>query len=121
MPDRYYTRRFLNKRGFHAGGYVLAAVEDTSKRRGDRVWPTIELTIADCGRQISLDFDVDPGDLANSLHKVEVLVGTLTKFRAALVEEGRFAAERAERAKKKSATPTASRRDAQAASAVPRS
>ncbi len=60
MPHRYYTRRFLNKRGFYAGGYVLAVVEDTSRRTEERVWPTLELTVADCGRQISLDFDVDP-------------------------------------------------------------
>ncbi len=110
MVNRYYTRRFLNKRGFHAGAYVLAAVEDTSRRTEDRVWPSIELTLADCGRQISLDFDVDPGDLANSLHKVDVLIETLVKFRAALVEEGRLAAERQvrDRAKKKAGTRAAS-------------
>ena len=33
MPNRYYTRRFLNKRGHHSGGYILAFVEDTSKRK----------------------------------------------------------------------------------------
>ena len=108
MPNRYYTRHFLNRRGFHAGGYILAIVEDTSKRTNDRVWPTIELTLADCGRQISLDFDVHPGDLANSLHKIDVLVDTLTKFRAALVEEGCLAAQREARAtaKKKASTRT---------------
>lgn len=101
MPHRYYTRRFLNKRGFHAGAYVLALVEDTSKRTDDRVWTDLELTISDCGRQISLSFDVTPSDLANSLYKVDVLVSTLTKFRAALVEEGRLAAEREARLKAK--------------------
>ena len=102
MPNRYYTRRFLNRRGHHAGGYVLAYVEDTSKRRGARDWTDIEFTISDCGRQISLSFDVDPGELGNSLYKVDLLIDTLTKFRAALVEEGRLAAERKARATTKS-------------------
>jgi hypothetical protein len=104
MPYRYYTRRFLNKRGFHAGAYVLALVEDTSKRQDDRVWTDVELTISDCGRQISLSFDVQPSDLANSLYKLDVLLSTLSRFRAALVEEGRLAAEREASAKAKTTT-----------------
>ena len=40
MPNRYYTRRFLNKRGHHSGGYILAFVEDTSKRRRRLTGPT---------------------------------------------------------------------------------
>ena len=120
MPHRYYTRRFLNKRGFHAGAYVLACVEDTSKRREARVWPTIELTLADCGRQISLDFSTDPTDLANSLHKVDVLVDTLTRFRAALVAEGRLSAEREARARAgKKAAPQAAPRSAPVPGAGP--
>jgi hypothetical protein len=99
MPHRYYTRRFLNKRGHHAGGYILAAVEDTSRNRDAQVWTDIDFTIADCGRLISLSFDADPDRLANSLYKVDVLIDTLTKFRAALVEEGRLAVEREARAK----------------------
>ena len=99
MPRRYYTRRFLNKRGHHAGGYVLAYVENTTARRDKNVYADIDLTIADCGRQISLGFDVDPEYLANSLDKVDVLVDALTRFRAALVEEGRLAAKREARAK----------------------
>ncbi|HET9870980.1 MAG TPA: hypothetical protein VFP89_00090 [Propionibacteriaceae bacterium] len=40
MPNRYYTRRFLNKRGHHAGAYILAFVEDTSRRKKDLAGPT---------------------------------------------------------------------------------
>ncbi|GAA3563153.1 hypothetical protein GCM10022197_18370 [Microlunatus spumicola] len=94
MPNRYYTRRFLNRRGHHAGAYVLASVEDTSRRPDDTTWTDVDFVLSDCGRQIQLDFDVDTDSLANSLHKVDVLLETLTKFRAALVEEGRLAAER---------------------------
>ncbi len=97
MPNRYYTRRFLNRRGHHAGGYILAFVEDTSKRTPEIEWTDIAFTLADCNRQISLSFEVDPESLANSLHKVDVLIDTLTKFRVALVEEGRLSAERAGR------------------------
>jgi hypothetical protein len=103
MANRYYTRRFLNKRGHHAGGYILAAVEDTSKRKDDFDWVDIEFTIADCGRQISLDFGVGSKDLANSLYKLDVLIDTLNKFRTALVEEGRIAVEREARVKAKKA------------------
>ena len=95
MSKRYYTRRFLNRRGHHAGAYVLASVEDTSRRApDDDGWVETELVMSDCGRQIRLDFDVDRAGLANSLHKLDVLIDTLTRFRAALVEEGRLAAER---------------------------
>jgi hypothetical protein len=101
MPNRYYTRRFLNKRGHHTGGYVLAYVEDTPKRKREPEWTHIEFTLADCGRQISLSFEVSPDELANSLFKVDLLIDTLARFRIALVEEGRLAAEREARAKAK--------------------
>ena len=101
MPHRCYTRRFLNRRGHHAGAYVLASVEDTSRRPDDVRWTEVEFVLSDCGRQIQLDVDVDvdADSVANSLHKVDVLLDTLTKFRAALVEEGRLAAERERRVK----------------------
>lgn len=95
MANRLYIRRFLNKRGHHAGGYILVAVEDTTKRKSDGYdWTDTEFTIADCGRQISLSFEVTPRELANSLYKVDVLLDALDRFRAALVVEGRLAAER---------------------------
>lgn len=97
MPTRYYTRRFLNRRGHLAGAYVLASVEDSSRRTDTRSWTSVEFVVADCGRQISLDFEVGPAELANSLYKVDVLLDTLTRFRAALVEEGRLSAERERR------------------------
>ena len=97
MPTRYYTRRFLNRRGHHAGAYVLASVEDTSRHPDDSTWTDVDFVLSDCGRQIRLDFEADTANLANSLHKIDVLLETLTRFRAALVEEGRLAAERERR------------------------
>lgn len=94
MPNRLYIRRFLNKRGYHAGGYIYAVVADTSKRKTND-WDDIEFTIADCGRQISLSFGAHPDDFANSLHKVDVLIDSLTRFRVALVAEGELASKRA--------------------------
>ena len=99
MPNRYYTRRFLDKRGHHFGGYILAFVEDTSKRRTESDWTDTELTLADCGREISVSFEVSPEELASSLHKVDVLIETLTRFCASLVDEGCLSAERKRRAR----------------------
>jgi hypothetical protein len=96
MTQRLYIRRFLNRRGHHAGGYILVSVEDTSKQpRDERAWPHVEFTIADCGRQISLDFPVGVGQLSNSLYKVDLLTEALARLRDALVEEGALEAERA--------------------------
>ena len=95
MAHRLYIRRFLNKRGHHAGAYILVAVEDTTKRKAEgHDWTDIEFTITDCGRQVSLSFDVTPGELANSLYKVDLLRDALDRFRTALVVEGRLAAAR---------------------------
>lgn len=116
MSHRYYTRRFLNRRGHHAGAYVLASVEDTSRSPDDTAWTDIDFVLSDCGRQIRLDFDVDTDGLANSLHKVDVLLDTLTRFRAALVEEGRLAAERERRVRAaKAATSAEAAKGARAA------
>ena len=93
---------------------MLASVEDTSRSTDDRTWTDIDFVLSDCGRQIRLDFEVDSDGLANSLHKVDVLLDTLTRFRVALVEEGRLAAERERRLRSaKAATATAKAADAQ--------
>jgi len=95
---RVCERRFLNKPGFQHGAYVLAEIQDTSSKgpeldrnRYENPTPTIELEIADCTRRISLEFGVDGREeLGNSLYKVDVLIRTLERFRAGLVEEGRL-------------------------------
>ena len=112
MPNPYTARvdvrRFLNLPGFHGGAYVVAYVEDTSEREitkrdilgyeGSRYLnpqPRIILEIADCADRISLEFELASElNVENSLHKVDVLLGTLTEFRAGLVEEARLYRER---------------------------
>jgi hypothetical protein len=94
MPNPYEARvdvrRFLNLPGFHGGAYVVAYVEDTSRREGNP-HPRVILEIADCNRRINLEFELDSDlDVENSLHKVDVLVAALTEFRAGLVEEARL-------------------------------
>ena len=98
MPYRVRIRKFLNKPGFHAGAYVLAEVEDSRKHKGGKHrWPYVhvDLTLADCSRVVSFDFDLSSArQRANSLHKIDALVDSLTQFRDALRAEADLAAER---------------------------
>jgi hypothetical protein len=95
-------------RGGLGGGYVVAYVEDTSDRditkrdlfgyEGSRYvnpQPRIILEIADCSDRIRLEFELHSElHVENSLHKVDVLLGALTEFRADLVEEARLHRDR---------------------------
>ena len=99
---RVNERWFLNLPGFHGGAYVVAYVEDTSRRgpccnpycRGNcpKCPANFEartiLEIADCDDRINLEFDLDsePGR-ENSLHKVDTLIRALEVFRKGIVEE----------------------------------
>ncbi|MDN5852964.1 MAG: hypothetical protein L0K86_08970, partial [Actinomycetia bacterium] len=58
---RFYRRRFLNKRGHHAGAYVIASIEFERSYRDDG-HDVVDacLTIADCGRVATLDDVVEP-------------------------------------------------------------
>ena len=91
MHHRLRIRRFLNLPGYHAGAYVVAYVPDSSFcPEGDPHSWCCEpiLRISDCGRVISLEFDLDaPQEVRNSLHKIDVLVDALTRFRAAIEAE----------------------------------
>ena len=98
MPYRVRVRRFLNVLGYNAGAYILAVVEDSSKHqeRPDS-WPFVEidLTLADCGRVVSFDFDLNSrGSRRNSLRKIDIMIDTLTAFREALKEEAKLAESR---------------------------
>ena len=100
---RVNERWFLNLPGFHGGAYVVAYVEDTSKRglRTDcdcddaectrcpyNFEPRMILEIADCNDRINLEFDVDSeAGRANSLHKLDTLVSALRGFREGVVAE----------------------------------
>ena len=99
MRDHIHIRRFLNRRGYHAGAFIQAVVPDSASCRDpkcDHRWcvdPT--LRISDCYRVASLDFDLgSPGDRQNSLYKIDVLIDTLTRFREALALEVDRANER---------------------------
>lgn len=73
---RFYRRTFLNRRGHHAGAYALADITTepgfTRDEQAKRV--SARLTIADCGRVVTLDLDADtPADARNALHKARLL------------------------------------------------
>lgn len=73
---RFYRRRFLNRRGHHAGAYVIADVdvETFESSAVQRTQVTAFLTVADCGRIATLDFDVQDAKAAgNALHKARLL------------------------------------------------
>ncbi|MGH2753655.1 MAG: hypothetical protein ACRDLB_04415 [Actinomycetota bacterium] len=103
MAYRVRIRRFLNLKGFSAGAYVLAEVQDSRTLGEDeRRWgPDIALTLADCSRAVSFDFDLSTAaQRRNSLRKVDIMVSALTESRAALAEEAALAAESERKARR---------------------
>lgn len=98
MAYRVRVRRFLNRLGYNAGAYILATVEDSTRhKKGKHGWPwvDVDLTMADCGRVVSFDFDLStPGARRNSLRKADIMIETLTEFRRALAAEARLAERR---------------------------
>jgi hypothetical protein len=80
---RFYRRRFLNRRGHHAGAYVLAECKVGSWQ--DRLDLDAFVTIADCGRVVTLDFSgATPAEIGNALFKARTLRDSLVDFTAAL-------------------------------------
>jgi hypothetical protein len=80
----------LNLPGFHGGAYVRVFVEDTTFRKWRRrpPEPRIRLRIADCANEIALWFELDSAAArANSLHKIDTLLGALQRFRAGVAAE----------------------------------
>jgi hypothetical protein len=87
---RFYRRTFLNRRGQHGGAYVLADISSERAPAGDRAWLDAELTIADCGRVVTLDFDITRRrDAANALYKARLLRDVLVAFADALEAAGK--------------------------------
>lgn len=83
----FYRRRFLNRRGHHAGAYVLADVRINSWKSDRDPSQCVEasLTIADCSRVVVLDFyAAKPADVTNALHKARALRDVVTDFTDAL-------------------------------------
>ena len=81
---RFYRRTFLNRRGHHAGAYVLADVSvEREPARGP--WVDAALTVADCHRIATLDFtfNTDAGR-ENALRKARLLRDVVNAFTDAL-------------------------------------
>lgn len=82
---RFYRRTFLNRRGHHAGAYVLADIFLDRSFAGDRVWLSAELTLADCSRVATLDFDISSQrDVSNALYKARLLRDVIVAFTESL-------------------------------------
>lgn len=85
---RFYRRRFLNRRGFHAGAYVLADCQvDVFRPVSGAPQYSIDaqLTVADCGRIATIDFAAgDEAAARNALHKARLLRDVVVDFTAAL-------------------------------------
>jgi hypothetical protein len=82
----------LNKPGFQSTAAICCVVEDSSTwpvgrdSEGEPIskWSTPSYTfqIANCDRSLAWELDFQtPGSRANDMHKLNVLVDTLTKFR----------------------------------------
>jgi len=97
---RVDERVALNLPGFYGQAAVRVFVEDTSDRRwrNSPPAPRMKLRVSDCVNHIHLEFDVGSPELrANSLHKIDALLGPLGRFRSGLVAEAELYAERERR------------------------
>ncbi len=93
--NRYYVRKFLNRRGHHSGAYVLAHVERAPANATAHYDVETYLEITDCSRRISLAFPMwTKSDRANSIHKARLLADVTAKFATALEAEAEEAAKR---------------------------
>lgn len=83
----FYRRRFLNRRGHHAGAYALAHVriDNWGEAGAERQSIDASLTLADCSRIVVLDFSGDrPAEVRNALHKARALRAVVADFTDAL-------------------------------------
>lgn len=79
----FYRRRFLNRRGHHAGAFVLAECKITIWQ--DRPELDASLTIADCSRVVTLDLGgATTCEISNALFKARTLRDTLVDLTATL-------------------------------------
>jgi hypothetical protein len=83
----FYRRCFLNRRGHHDGAFILADVHPESYVSDGH--PALDVcahvTIADCSRVVSLDFDVHTmAEANNALHKARILRRVINEFVDAL-------------------------------------
>lgn len=85
---RYVRREFLNLPGFHSRAYILALVGQGYVRDYDKrpMAGTVTLTMSDCSEEINLCLDAHR-EAENSIHKLTVLIDTLTGLREAVQAE----------------------------------
>jgi hypothetical protein len=82
---RVDERLTLNLPEFDGGASVRVYVEDTTKTRRT---PHLALRISDCDEEVELEFGVHTPELrANARHKIDTLLGALTRFSDALIAE----------------------------------
>lgn len=83
----FYRRRFLNRRGHHGGAFVLADVHPERYVSQGQAFHDVSafITIADCSRVVTFDFDVHTAeDVRNALHKARLLRQVVDEFVCAL-------------------------------------
>ena len=87
--NRYSFRDWLNQPDYSGNAYIDAAVYSRDRYAGHGA-----LSIADCSRAITLEFNLDDErDRANSLYKIDLLLKTLKEFKKALLVEMKHAVQ----------------------------
>ncbi len=92
------TRMFLN-RDLDMRAFAIGIVEDTRHIPNDDEdgwkWRTIELTLADCYRQVSFDFDLSSKETrSKSLYKIRRIAAIVNAVRDAIEIEAKSIDER---------------------------
>lgn len=86
---RYYKRTFLSPASSGTSSYIIAEID--SSFEGTYELGSNLLTIADCHRQIQLEFFLGtPRERKRSLAKARLLADVINTFYAGLVEEARL-------------------------------
>jgi hypothetical protein len=111
---KYHGRRdFLNLPGHHTNAAITVIVEDTADKKLEfdkyvnkyDLEPKVQFSISNCDR--SLDWEIDWGtseERENSLHKLDVMIDALQKFRDGVaLEQQRYIARRDEFESRKAA------------------
>ena len=103
----FSERAFINKEGVNNMANIVAYItkyrwkkelDDNLENRDLEIY----LSIADCERKVSFDFDLDTQiGRDNAVYKTTALIDVLTNFRAALINENVFQKEREELLDKK--------------------
>lgn len=92
MADKtvFKKRKFLNKNGYYSMAAICASIDISTWKNSEggvvtSIYP--EISIADCSRKITLDFDINTkGSRKNSFYKLNLLIDTLTEMRDKLEE-----------------------------------